>query len=104
MAQMIAAHAGQRVMSHMIDRIVSDEIERREQESAEERKAELMALKAQLDIRHDREQTYWHDKIAEAARLYGDNPRRGPIARALWGLYGMFVERVLRPLERGGRD
>ena len=98
---MVAAHAGQRVTNHMIDELVAAEVQRREMASATERAAELQALRAQVDIRRDREQAYYRDKIDEARALYGHNPRHSLLGRAAWGLIGLAVEKVLGPLERG---
>lgn len=101
MANLIAAYSGQRVMSGMLDRIVAQEVERREHESEAARKAEMDALKAQVDIRRDRETAYWREKIAQADAMYGGSRRPGPVGRVVWGLVGLIVEKVIAPIERG---
>ncbi len=101
MAQMIAAFDGQRVMSGMIDRIVEQEVARREAAADDARRTEVMELKRELDIKREREARYWSDKIRMAELEYGYNPRPMLIGRVFWGLVGLFVEKVIGPIERG---
>lgn len=97
--RMIAAYGGQSVGSAMINRIVEQEIRRREAMDIEARREEIEALRAQVAIRQERDRAYYSRMIRRARRLYGDNPHYGPIRRLAWGLYGLVIESLMRPLE-----
>ena len=98
---MIKAYEGQQVHNSMIDALVAQEVKRQTAIGDAERAKAVDELRMQNIMMKNTTRRYWKAKIRQADRDYGHDRRPGPVARALWAVYGLFVLLISLPFEGG---
>lgn len=74
---------------------IAEQKSNREIEAIRAELAQMRQNAAPLAVRQIRDSRYFREKIAEAEADYGwIQPSRNPVANALWGVYGLIVEKV----------
>ena len=98
---MIKSYEGQRVHNSLIDALVEQEVRRQAAIGEAERAAAVEKMQMQNIMMRNTSRKYWRAKIRQADRDYGHDRRPGPVARALWAVYGLFVLLISLPFEGG---
>ena len=102
MQNIITSYDTQSIGNSVVTALVSQELARQsarraeeEARRAEQTRREIAALRAQLQLRKDRDERYYREKILEARRAYAPPEPHGPVAEFLsgvcWGAVGMIV-------------
>ena len=75
----------------LIDALVSQEIRRQRDADAAASAAARKAANRDGVMMRRAYRRYWRRKIAEARRMYGDNPHPSRVERAVLGVYGLVI-------------
>jgi len=81
--------------------LVAQEVERQTAIGDAERAKAVNELRMQNVMMRNTTRRYWRMKIRQADRDYGHDRQPGPIARILWGAYGLFVLLISIPFQGG---